>query len=178
MNSSLPCFLNDMSDPFSLIPHVSSPLLPPPPASLTKKKKKKYVRRRVKKKKKKMKSTVNCEIPRLPAAPSSPLCYYYYSWWQLTCEAVLRSLHRAHRLQSVGMLAGGSDGTAEKPEGRCSGNEICSRPAGFSAFCKHILKYVLSGGLYTSRKYFLRACFTIDTGCKYEFSGFVNSTLR
>lgn len=54
------CFLNDMSVPFSLIPHVSTPY----PASFEKNI---YVRRRVKKK-----NEVNCKIPRLSAAPSSP----------------------------------------------------------------------------------------------------------
>ncbi|XP_067438150.1 basic helix-loop-helix ARNT-like protein 2 isoform X1 [Thunnus thynnus] len=32
-----------------------------------------------------------------------------------TCAAALRSLQRAYRLQSVGMSAGGSDGTADRP---------------------------------------------------------------
>ncbi|XP_040886031.1 aryl hydrocarbon receptor nuclear translocator-like protein 2 isoform X3 [Toxotes jaculatrix] len=32
-----------------------------------------------------------------------------------TCAAALRSLHRAHRRQSVGMSAGGSEGTADRP---------------------------------------------------------------
>nr|XP_019955360.1 PREDICTED: aryl hydrocarbon receptor nuclear translocator-like protein 2 isoform X5 [Paralichthys olivaceus] len=33
-----------------------------------------------------------------------------------TCAAALRSLQRAHRLQSVGMSAGDSEGTADRPE--------------------------------------------------------------
>ncbi|XP_014195765.1 aryl hydrocarbon receptor nuclear translocator-like protein 2 isoform X2 [Haplochromis burtoni] len=48
--------------------------------------------------------------PNLPPLPSATTTAGGSS-----CAAALRSLHRAHRLQSVGMSAGGSDGTAERP---------------------------------------------------------------
>lgn len=69
------------------------------------------------------KNEVNYTTPRLSAAPSSPplLCITTTAGGS-TCAAVLRSLHRAHRLQSVGMSAGGADGTADKPAGRRSGD--------------------------------------------------------
>lgn len=54
--------------------------------------------------------------PNLPPLPSATTTAGGSS-----CAAAPRSLHRAHRLQSVGMSAGGSDGTAERPAGRGSG---------------------------------------------------------
>ncbi|KAM7377952.1 hypothetical protein PAMA_013050 [Pampus argenteus] len=54
-----------------------------------------------------MKSVIQ---PRLSVAPSSPT-----TAGGSTCAAALRSLQRAHRLQSAGMSAGSSDGTADRP---------------------------------------------------------------
>lgn len=65
------------------------------------------------------KNEVNYTTPRLSVAPSSPhlLCVTTTAGGS-TCAAALRSLHRAHRQQFVGMSAGGSEGTADRPAGR------------------------------------------------------------
>ncbi|XP_036977077.1 aryl hydrocarbon receptor nuclear translocator-like protein 2 isoform X6 [Acanthopagrus latus] len=87
---------------FSPIPHVSPPTPPP-----------------LKKKKKKLrmeegegKNEVNYTTTRL-SLQLPPLTIY--SVLRLVAPHARRSLHRAHRLQSVGMSAGGNDGTANRP---------------------------------------------------------------
>lgn len=88
---------------------------PPPPSE-----KKKNVRRREGKKWSQLYNTsARCCCSLLSSSPLHH--YYYYSWW-LTCAAAEhRILHPAHRLQSVGMSACGSDGAADPPAGRCMG---------------------------------------------------------
>lgn len=60
------------------------------------------------------------------APPPRPRFHYYYSW-RLTRTAAPRS-HRADRRESVGMSAGGADGTAGRPAGRSRRSGRCFIP--------------------------------------------------
>lgn len=97
---------------FSPIPHVSTP--PRLPWKKKEKKKKKLRMEEGEGKNEVNYTTTRLSLQLPPLIISSVL--------QLVAPHERRSLHRAHRLQSVGMSAGGNDGTANRPAGRCSGD--------------------------------------------------------
>lgn len=106
---SFPCFLKDVSVQSSLAPHVSNP--PSLPLRVLCKRKKNTGGGGWGKKWSQLYNT-----PSLRSSLLQPTTTTGGS----TCAAALRSLHRAHRLQSAGMSAGCSDGTA----GKCSGTTV------------------------------------------------------